>query len=111
MTLGERVAVMRDGKILQIDTPQELYNRPVNLYVAAFIGSPAMNLVEATVADGVVEFGGFRIPLAAAGNLPGGAPSRVIVGIRPEAFEDASLADHSLPQIEVQVDVIEDPGA
>ena len=66
MTLGERVAVMRDGKILQVDTPQTLYSRPVNLYVAAFIGSPAMNLVEATVADGMVEFGGFRIPLAAA---------------------------------------------
>ncbi len=72
MTLGERVAVMRDGKILQVDTPQTLYSRPVNLYVAAFIGSPAMNLVEATVADGTVEFGGFRIPLAA-GDLPGGA--------------------------------------
>jgi multiple sugar transport system ATP-binding protein len=109
MTLGERVAVMRDGKILQVDTPQALYSRPVNLYVAAFIGSPAMNLVEATVADGMVEFGGFRIPLAA-GGLPADAPSRVIVGIRPEAFEDASLADSSLPQVEVQVDVIEDLG-
>jgi multiple sugar transport system ATP-binding protein len=109
MTLGERVAVMRDGRILQIDTPQTLYSRPVNLYVAAFIGSPAMNLVEATVADGMIEFGGFRIPLAA-GDRPGGAPSRVIVGIRPEAFEDAALADPSLPQIEVQVDVIEDLG-
>jgi multiple sugar transport system ATP-binding protein len=109
MTLGERVAVMRDGKILQVDTPQTLYSRPVNLYVAAFIGSPAMNLVEATVADDTVEFGGFRIPLAA-GDLPGGAPSRVIVGIRPEAFEDASLADPSLPQVEVTVDVIEDLG-
>src|SRR2546425_1867391 len=63
MTLGHRVAVMRDGRILQIDTPQALYNRPVNLYVAAFIGSPAMNLVEATIADGAVEFGGLRFPL------------------------------------------------
>jgi multiple sugar transport system ATP-binding protein len=109
MTLGERVAVMRDGRILQIDTPQTLYSRPVNLYVAAFIGSPAMNLVEASVADGVVELGGFRIPLAS-GSLPDGAPSRVIVGVRPEAFEDAALADSSLPQIEVQVDVVEDLG-
>jgi multiple sugar transport system ATP-binding protein len=109
MTLGERVAVMRDGRILQIDTPQTLYSRPVNLYVAAFIGSPAMNLVEASVADGAVELGGFRIPLAS-GSLPDGAPSRVIVGVRPEAFEDAALADSSLPQIEVQVDVVEDLG-
>src|SRR5438445_1800074 len=66
MTLGQRVAVMRDGRILQIDTPQALYSRPVNLYVAAFIGSPAMNLVEARVADGSVRFGGYEIPVAEA---------------------------------------------
>jgi multiple sugar transport system ATP-binding protein len=109
MTLGQRVAVMRDGRILQIDTPQVLYSRPVNLYVAAFIGSPAMNLVEARVADGVVELGGFRIPLPD-GHPPEGTPSRVIVGVRPEAFEDAALADPSLPQIDVLVDVVEDLG-
>jgi multiple sugar transport system ATP-binding protein len=109
MTLGQRVAVMRDGRILQIDTPQELYNRPVNLYVAAFIGSPAMNLVEATIADGAVEFGGLRLPLPPQNRLPG-APPRVVVGIRPEAFEDAGLADAALPQFDVQVDVIEDLG-
>jgi multiple sugar transport system ATP-binding protein len=109
MTLGQRVAVMRDGRILQIDTPQELYNRPVNLYVAAFIGSPAMNLVEATIADGAVEFGGLRLPLPPQNRLPG-APPRVVVGIRPEAFEDAGLADPALPQFDVQVDVVEDLG-
>jgi multiple sugar transport system ATP-binding protein len=109
MTLGQRVAVMRDGKILQIDTPQALYNTPVNLYVAAFIGSPAMNLVEATVADGTVDFGGFRIPLAPAHRLDG-APSRLIVGIRPEAFEDAAVVDSALPRIEVTADVVEDLG-
>ena len=109
MTLGERVAVMRDGRILQIDTPQVLYSRPVNLYVAAFIGSPSMNLIEATVADGAVEFGGFRIPLAGRVTLEG-SPQRVIVGVRPEAFEDAALADSSLPRIEARVDVVEDLG-
>jgi multiple sugar transport system ATP-binding protein len=109
MTLGQRVAVMRDGKILQIDTPQALYNTPVNLYVAAFIGSPAMNLVEATIAGGSVEFGGFRIPLAAGHHLEG-APSRLIVGIRPEAFEDATVVDSALPRIEVTTDVVEDLG-
>jgi multiple sugar transport system ATP-binding protein len=107
MTLGHRVAVMRDGQILQVDTPQALYTRPLNLYVAAFIGSPAMNLIEATVADGVVEFGGFRFPLAVHTEA---APARVIVGVRPEAFEDATLVDGSLPQIEVLVDVVEDLG-
>src|SRR5581483_10163583 len=60
MTLGQRVAVMRDGRVLQMDTPQALYARPVNLFVAAFIGSPAMKLVEASVGDGVVEFAGSR---------------------------------------------------
>jgi multiple sugar transport system ATP-binding protein len=105
MTLGERVAVMRDGRILQVDTPQVLYAAPVNLFVAAFIGSPAMNLVEADVADGVVSFAGFRLPTGLAGS------QRVIAGIRPEAFEDARFADPSLPQLDVDVQVVEDLGA
>ena len=105
MTLGRRVAVMRDGRILQVDTPQALYASPVNLFVAAFIGSPAMNLVEAEVADGVVSFAGFRLPTSFAGS------HAVIAGVRPEAFEDARFADPSLPQIEVTVQVVEDLGA
>jgi multiple sugar transport system ATP-binding protein len=109
MTLGQRVAVMRDGRILQVDTPQLLYANPRNLFVAAFIGSPAMNLVEAGISDGSVEFAGFRIPLAPQ-NRPVGSPSRVVVGLRPESFEDAALADASLPQLEVPVDVVEDLG-
>jgi len=110
MTLGQRVAVMRDGRILQVDTPQLLYANPRNLFVAAFIGSPAMNLVEAALSDGTVEFAGFRIPLAAQNRPAGSPPPRVVVGIRPEAFEDAGLADPSLPQIDVPVDVVEDLG-
>jgi multiple sugar transport system ATP-binding protein len=106
MTLGHRVAVMRDGRVLQIDTPQALYASPVNLFVAAFIGSPAMNLVEAEVADGAIRFGGYAIPYAAAP-----AAGRAIVGIRPEAFEDAAFADPSLPQLDVEVAVVEDLGA
>jgi multiple sugar transport system ATP-binding protein len=108
MTLGQRVAVMRDGQIQQVDTPQELYARPVNLYVAAFIGSPAMNLVEAEVAGGQVRFGGYSIPLPATDPAPDGP---VIVGIRPEAFEDSAFADPALPQIDVQVEVVEELGA
>ena len=57
MTLGQRVAVMRDGLLQQVDTPQDLFHHPSNLFVAAFIGSPAMNLVDAEVADGAVRFG------------------------------------------------------
>jgi multiple sugar transport system ATP-binding protein len=108
MTLGQRVAVMRDGRIQQVDTPQELYARPVNLYVAAFIGSPAMNLVEAEIAGGQLHFGGYGIPLGAADRLPIG---RVIAGIRPEAFEDGALAERSLPRIDVKVEVVEELGA
>src|SRR6185437_1931610 len=106
MTLGHRVAVMRDGKILQVDTPQALYAGPANLFVAAFIGSPAMNLVEADLSDEGIAFGGYRLPAQ-----PPRSNGRLIVGIRPEAFEDASFADPSLPQIEVDVEVVEDLGA
>ena len=63
MTLGQRVAVMRDGRILQVDTPQRLYEQPNDLFVAGFIGSPAMNLVEATIDGDEVGFGQFRVPL------------------------------------------------
>ena len=106
MTLGHRVAVMRDGHVLQVDTPQALYASPVNLFVAAFIGSPAMNLVEAEVSDGAIRFGGHTIPYPGAPVGP-----RAIVGIRPESFEDAAFADPSLPQIDVDVAVVEDLGA
>jgi multiple sugar transport system ATP-binding protein len=109
MTLGQRVAVMRDGLIQQVDTPQALYGRPDNLFVAAFIGSPAMNLVEAVVSGGVVSFAGWELPLD-----PGRRPERdgrVILGIRPESFEDASLADPSLPSVEAEVVVLEELGS
>src|SRR5437764_7063758 len=105
MTLGQRVAVMRDGRIQQVDTPQALYTRPQNLFVAAFIGSPAMNLVEAEIDGGRMRFGGYAIPLPAADATPTG---RVIAGIRPEAFEDGAFADPSLPRLEVKVEVVEE---
>jgi multiple sugar transport system ATP-binding protein len=108
MTLGQRVAVMRDGRIQQVDTPQELYARPANLYVAAFIGSPSMNLVEAEIDGGRLRFGGYAIPLPEGGAPPVG---RVIAGIRPEAFEDAAFAEPSLPRIDVKVEVVEELGA
>jgi multiple sugar transport system ATP-binding protein len=108
MTLGHRVAVMRDGRIQQVDTPQELYARPTNLYVAAFIGSPAMNLVEAEFEGGSLWFGGYAIPLPTGQTPPTG---RVIAGIRPEAFEDDAFAEASLPRITVNVEVVEELGA
>jgi multiple sugar transport system ATP-binding protein len=109
MTLGQRVAVLRDGVIQQVDAPQALYARPENLFVAAFIGSPAMNLVEATVADGRAAFGGWELPLDPARRPP--RDGRVILGIRPESFEDAALADDDLPTVEVDVAIVEELGS
>ncbi|HEX6249112.1 MAG TPA: sn-glycerol-3-phosphate ABC transporter ATP-binding protein UgpC [Nocardioidaceae bacterium] len=100
MTMGDRVAVMRKGVLQQVDTPQTLYERPVNLFVAGFIGSPAMNLVEASLAasDGgmVVEVGGYslQVPddtLAARPDLRNYADRKLVLGIRPEDMEDAAL--------------------
>ncbi|HEX3238390.1 MAG TPA: sn-glycerol-3-phosphate ABC transporter ATP-binding protein UgpC [Gaiellaceae bacterium] len=108
MTLGQRVAVMRNGRIQQVDTPQELYARPTNLFVAAFIGSPAMNLVEAEIAGGQLRFGDYAIPLAGGSKPPDG---QVIAGLRPEAFEDAAFAEADLPRVDVKVEVVEELGA
>ena len=109
MTLGQRVAVLRDGVVQQVDSPQALYKRPANLFVAAFIGSPAMNLVEGTIADGHVELAGLRIPLD-----PKKRPARsgrAIVGIRPEDFEDARYAETGGWELDVEVAVVEELGA
>jgi multiple sugar transport system ATP-binding protein len=92
-----------------VDSPQALYARPRNLFVAAFIGSPAMNLVEATVADGRVSFAGWELQVDSS-RRPA-KDGRVILGIRPEAFEDAALADGDLPTIEVDVTVVEELGS
>jgi multiple sugar transport system ATP-binding protein len=111
MTLGQRVAVMRDGRIQQVDVPQRLYEDPTNLFVAAFIGSPAMNLIEGAIADDHVSLGSLRIPLARDRRPPAQPGGRVIVGIRPETFEDAEFAPSDLPQIDVKVEVLEELGA
>jgi multiple sugar transport system ATP-binding protein len=111
MTLGQRVAVMRDGRILQADEPQKLYQEPRDLFVAAFIGSPAMNLVGATIDGDDILFGQFRVPLSAGRRPAGSAGSRVVLGIRPESFEDVAFASGDLPRIEVQVEVLEELGS
>jgi multiple sugar transport system ATP-binding protein len=111
MTLGHRVAVMRDGVILQVDTPQMLYSEPINLFVAAFIGSPAMNLVEAEIEGDTVKFAGNTLQLNPARRPAIGKSGQVILGIRPESFEDTAVADPSLPTIEVQATVFEELGS
>jgi multiple sugar transport system ATP-binding protein len=111
MTLGTRVAVLRDGVLQQCDGPQELFHRPANLFVAAFIGSPAMNLVEADVEDDEVAFGGHRLALPARSPLRG-RRRRVILGIRPTDFEAAGpTTDPALPRIRAKVDVVEKLGS
>ena len=102
MTLGQRVAVMRDGRIVQVDVPQRLYQAPRDLFVAAFIGSPSMNLVEATVNGDEIAFGQFRVPLGSGRRPPRGI-DRVVLGVRPEAFDDAAFAKPHLPRIDVTV--------
>jgi multiple sugar transport system ATP-binding protein len=89
MTLGDRVAVMRAGVLQQVDTPKELYDHPVNLFVAGFIGSPAMNFFPAQVENDRLRFALGEVDLPQ--QLRGTANGAVLMGIRPEDFEDASL--------------------
>src|SRR4051812_22339862 len=111
MTLGQRVAVMRDGKVQQVDEPQVLYDEPVNTFVAAFIGSPAMNLVEARLEDDSVTFGTYKIPLDRSHRPRAMGNGEVILGIRPEAFEDIAFAPEGLPTVDVDVAVLEELGS
>src|SRR6202165_644210 len=110
MTLGHRVAVMRDGRIVQVDVPQRLYEAPRDLFVAAFIGSPSMNLVEATVDADTIAFGQFRVPLDP-GRRPDPDIDHVVLGVRPEAFNDAAHAKQHLPRLDTTVDVLEELGS
>jgi multiple sugar transport system ATP-binding protein len=122
MTMGDRVAVMRMGDLQQVDSPQELYSRPVNLFVAAFIGSPAMNLALADLIreDGTlrVSFGGLSLPidesvLAQRPALRAYEGKKVIIGIRPEHMEDASMVSDAPAdrRISVPVDLTESMGS
>jgi multiple sugar transport system ATP-binding protein len=108
MTLGERVVVLRDGLIQQVAPPKELYDRPANLFVAAFIGSPQMNLLEATVDGDHVVSAGLRLPVRS-GRIPNGI-SRVILGIRPTDVAIAAAGD-ARPTLTGTVAVFEDLGA
>ena len=111
MTLGQRAAVMNAGKLQQVDTPQGLYWSPVNLFVAAFIGSPSMNLVEAQLADGCLRFAGFSLPLAELGPDAATLPQRVILGVRPEHFFAVEEGESPAWSIEGNVTVEENLGA
>ncbi len=106
MTMGDRVAVMKDGYLQQVDSPLGLYDRPVNLFVAGFIGSPQMNLIEAKAHDGKAQIGEFHVPVdpTASKKMQGD----ITVGVRPEAWRLVSAEEGGLP---VKVTVVEELGA
>ncbi|WP_067802029.1 ABC transporter ATP-binding protein [Actinomadura formosensis] len=120
MTLGSRVCVLREGVLQQVDTPQRLFDNPVNLFVAGFIGSPAMNFVLADLASGddgaQVRFAGYTLPVPAATlhDKPGlrdHIGRKVILGIRPSDFEDAAHAGPGWAPMEVRSSVTEELGS
>jgi multiple sugar transport system ATP-binding protein len=105
MTMGDRVAVLKDGVLQQVDTPRNLYEKPNNAFVAGFIGSPAMNLFKLKKVSGGVEFGSMTLPVSDA-ILKKSSGDFIIVGIRPENLEVSKSKG-----IDVDVDVIEELGA
>jgi multiple sugar transport system ATP-binding protein len=120
MTMGDRVAVLKDGLLQQVDSPRNMYDRPANLFVAGFIGSPAMNLVEVPITDGGVKFGNSVVPVSrealAAATEKG--DKTITVGVRPEHFDLAAesaeaktLAKDAPAGLAVTVNVVEELGA
>ena len=99
MTMGDRVAVLKDGLLQQVDTPRNLYDNPTNAFVAGFIGSPAMNLLIAPISGGKAMLGNFGIA------VPASAGTEVTVGVRPESFTPSSDGFHVL------VEVVEELGS
>ncbi len=102
MTMGDRVAVLRDGVLQQCAAPRELYRSPTNMFVAEFIGSPAMNLFSLPIVDNSVSLGDWAIPLP---REITDAAGEIVVGVRPEHFEIGGRG------VEMQIDVVEELGA
>ncbi len=105
MTMGDRVAVLKDGLLQQVDTPRNLYERPANVFVAGFIGSPAMNLIQLPIVNGGVQFGNVVIPVPA-DVLAKTNATKLTVGLRPE-----DLIVTNGEGISVSIDVVEELGA
>ncbi|HSN12642.1 MAG TPA: sn-glycerol-3-phosphate ABC transporter ATP-binding protein UgpC [Propionibacteriaceae bacterium] len=105
MTMGDRVAVMKDGVLQQVDTPLTLYDKPANLFVAGFIGSPAMNLMSGPIVEGGVNIGDFTVPVSREVLAKAAGEKTLTLGIRPETF---ILADQG---IGLDVAVVEELGA
>jgi multiple sugar transport system ATP-binding protein len=119
MTLGTRVAVLKDGELMQVNTPQSLFDAPANLFVATFIGSPAMNLAEARLVRDqgpTLVFAEHKVPLtdslvSSREGLDGYFDQELIVGLRPSSMEDASFAPGEWPKLKGEVAVTEELGS
>ena len=107
MTMGHRVAVLKDGILQQVDTPRNLYDRPCNAFVAEFIGSPAMNLRQAVLSDNGIVLAGLTVPVERALLAAAGTSGTVTLGMRPEAFELTTAEDG----LALQVKLVEELGA
>ncbi len=105
MTMGDRVAVLKDGILQQVDSPLTLYDAPVNLFVAGFIGSPAMNLMPGTIVEGGVQIGDYVVPVAREVLAKAEGEKNAVIGIRPE---NLVIADQG---ISIDVNVVEELGA
>ena len=113
MTLADRIAIMRDGIIQQLDTPHEIYNRPVNLFVAGFIGSPSMNFITGELADQVISVDGLSLPVDRYGFGPGNddLKAKVILGIRPEHVIVGEAALTQPVTFESEIEIVEPMGS
>ena len=101
MSLGDRVAVMRDGRVLQCDTPRAIFDRPRNVFVATFMGSPPINLLPASLEGTSIRIGGVALSPVGARELPAAAPQSLLVGVRPSDFAADRAAPEHWPRIEV----------
>ena len=110
MTMGDRVAVIKDGLLQQCDTPRAMYEKPANVFVAGFIGSPAMNLVEVPLVDGGVQFDGLVVPVSreALGLAAAGGAGTLTLGVRPESFDFVGSGEGA---VAMNVHLVEELGA
>jgi multiple sugar transport system ATP-binding protein len=114
MTLGDRVAVMRAGVLQQVGSPADLYQSPKNLFVAGFIGSPAMNFMPGTISGDKVSLPFGEVALPESASEAGGGERQVVAGLRPESFEDASLVGDALEHgttFRAKIDIVESMGS
>ncbi|MBU2486828.1 MAG: ABC transporter ATP-binding protein [Alphaproteobacteria bacterium] len=114
LTLADRIAIMRNGIIQQLDTPHEIYNRPVNLYVAGFMGSPGMNFIEGELShhsEAALNFSSTKVPLGRYPFASDDRPGKAIFGIRPEHVSCGAAASDEPFSIDVEIEVVEPMGA